>query len=111
MWTATVPSHRRRRALPAMLAVLLIAAPLVAHHSNMVFFDIGKTITTTGTVTHVYWTNPHIYAVIAVGQDFSYVNKAIGTPGTTPASSVLGVRQVTLPNGSKLTLWNVDGKP
>ena len=44
----------------------LASLPLFAHHSFAAEFDDGKTITLTGTVTKVEWTNPHVHFYIDV---------------------------------------------
>jgi hypothetical protein len=46
------------------VAVLVSAAPLVAHHSVSAEFDTTKTISFTGTVKEVNWGNPHIYTIV-----------------------------------------------
>ena len=38
---------------------LLATAPLVAHHSFAAEYDRNRTITVTGSVTRLEWTNPH----------------------------------------------------
>jgi hypothetical protein len=38
---------------------LSLAAPVVAHHSFNVEYDVKKPVTVTGTVTKLEWTNPH----------------------------------------------------
>jgi len=43
----------------AVLLVLGVAAPALAHHSFAGEYDGKKPITVTGTVTKVEWTNPH----------------------------------------------------
>src|SRR6188474_270238 len=40
-------------------AALLATAPLVAHHSFAAEYDRSRTITVTGSVTRLEWTNPH----------------------------------------------------
>ena len=45
---------------------LFLAAPLLAHHSFMVQFDMKKPVTLTGMVTKVEWSNPHISFSIEV---------------------------------------------
>lgn len=40
-------------------AVLLMSAPLVAHHSVPVNFDQSREITIKGTITEIAWINPH----------------------------------------------------
>jgi len=42
-----------------LAAGVLVAAPLNAHHSFDAEYDRTKTITVTGSVTKLEWTNPH----------------------------------------------------
>lgn len=41
------------------LILLLLAAPLVAHHSVPVNFDQSREITIKGVITEIAWINPH----------------------------------------------------
>jgi hypothetical protein len=54
------------RFLPALVAALLLAAhaPGQAHHSFAAEFDRDRTITVTGTVQRLEWTNPHARLVV-----------------------------------------------
>ena len=45
-------------AIPAGLAVLLVAAPLAAHH-GWGSYDSGRTLELTGTVREIHYGNPH----------------------------------------------------
>jgi hypothetical protein len=45
----------------AVVAVLLAAIPVLAHHSFAAQYDGTKTIKLTGTITKLEWMNPHIY--------------------------------------------------
>lgn len=50
----------------AALVLAAIALPAAAHHSFAAEFDATKTITLTGKVTKVDWTNPHAFFYIDV---------------------------------------------
>lgn len=43
----------------AVLALLAAAVPIAAHHSFAAEYDRNRTITVTGSVTKLEWTNPH----------------------------------------------------
>jgi len=45
----------------ASAVLLMMAAPLLAHHSVSAEFDQSKPIKFTGTIKKVEWMNPHIY--------------------------------------------------
>ena len=50
-------------------AVLIAAAPLLAHHSFAAEYDAKKPIELKGTITKVDWMNPHVYFYIDVKDD------------------------------------------
>ena len=50
---------RKPIAWPVLIAVVIAAASLSAHHSFVVFFDDEKIIEVKGTVTDFRFTNPH----------------------------------------------------
>ena len=50
----------------AGFGVLLVAMPVLGHHSFSAQYDSAKVVTLTGKVTKVEWTNPHIYFFIDV---------------------------------------------
>ena len=52
--------------LVAGLGLLCVAAPVVAHHSFGVEYDIKKPVKVTGTVTKLEWTNPHAHLYVDV---------------------------------------------
>ena len=45
--------------LIASLGLLVLALPVLAHHSFQAEYDADKPVTLKGTVTKVEWTNPH----------------------------------------------------
>jgi hypothetical protein len=51
-----------RAVLVAFLAAALLSAgPASAHHGSRVSYDLTKTVTLTGIVREVSYTNPHVY--------------------------------------------------
>ena len=55
---------RRFAILVAGVALLSLVAPLVAHHSFSVEYDVKKPIKVTGTVSRLEWTNPHAHLYV-----------------------------------------------
>ena len=49
-----------RVVLKAAAGLLLAAMPIFAHHSFIAEYDESHLITLSGTVTKVYWKNPHV---------------------------------------------------
>ena len=46
------------------LGLLLLAAPVSAHHAAAVAYHVDKTITVEGVVTEVKWENPHTWVYV-----------------------------------------------
>lgn len=55
-----------RLALVTGIGLLLIAVPVVAHHSFSAEFDAERTVSQTGAVTKIEWMNPHTWFFIDV---------------------------------------------
>ena len=58
-------SHYRRRLIAGFMSSVILASPLLAHHS-FAMFDHTRTLTLKGSVTKFQWTNPHAYIEIDV---------------------------------------------
>jgi len=58
------------RILPlALILIVALTAPILAHHSVSAEFDSTKPVTLTGTVTNVDWMNPHTYVFVDVNDN------------------------------------------
>jgi hypothetical protein len=126
---------RTKLAFAATIALMCAAVPAVAHHSITGEYDANKTVSLSGTVTKIEWTNPHARMYIDVKQpDGSVVNwnlellavSALVRNGWTrnavkigdsvsiegiqarSGASIANARVVTLPNGNKVFSGNND---
>ena len=61
-----VGAYRPLLAIAVTVAVSLVAAPTLAHHSRAMF-DMGKNVTYRGVVEEYRWQNPHSHIVISIG--------------------------------------------
>lgn len=92
-------------ALPryAAVAMAVIAAPVLAHHS-FAMFDMNKTVVVTGTIKEIKWSNPHIWIDMMVttnGQQQLWSVEA----GATGTMMRQGWKKDTVKNGDKVTLY------
>ena len=95
---------RTLRAGVVGVGLLLIAVPLLAHHSFSAEFDIERPITLKGTLTELRWVNPHGWIHMDVkGPDGEVVNWAVelGSP-----TSLLrrGLRKSDFPPGLEIVV-------
>ena len=88
------------------LIVWAVAAPAIAHHSFGVAFDATKTVTLTGTITKIEWTNPHTHVHADVKEaDGRVVSwKFEGYPPTVLARTGWK-RDVTIKVGDTITMF------
>jgi hypothetical protein len=85
---------------------LLLAIPLLAHHSFGAEYDADKPITLTGTITKIEWTNPHSYLFLHVTDDRGNVAswKFEGYPPTALYRTGWK-RDVTMKPGDRVTVF------
>lgn len=80
------------RLLAASLGLLLLAMPVLAHHSSTAEFDSSKTFTVKGTITKLEWFNPHVYMYADVTDENGKVTPysfETGPPGNLRRAGVL----------------------
>jgi hypothetical protein len=66
---------RAKRAISiAGLSLLLVPTAVLAHHALPAQFDMQRTITLTGAVTKMDWSNPHVRLYLAVKGQSKTVN-------------------------------------
>ena len=96
----------RNMAVSLTLTLCAAVAPAVAHHSFGVAFDADKTVTLTGTITKIEWTNPHTHLHADVKDDAGRVVswKFEGYP-TTVLSRTGWKRDVTIKVGDTITMF------
>jgi hypothetical protein len=93
----------RLRTFTTPLTLLLMTAPLAAHHSLAGEFDPGKPVTIQGVITEVKWENPHIWFHIAATDGGGVVNWAF--EGAPPAMMrQAGVQPSLFKVGDRVTI-------
>ena len=87
----------------AAVGVLLVSAPLVAHHGAAAL-DTGKEVTLKGTVTEWIWSNPHCFLQFDAKDDAGAVrNWAVETQNPT-AMTQRGWSRTAFKAGDEVTV-------
>jgi len=86
-----------------VIALLLVATSVLAHHSNSAF-DGDKVTVLTGTVVEWKWTNPHVWIILSV-DDGKGGKAQWSIEGRTPGQLVrAGWSKTTLKTGETITV-------
>jgi hypothetical protein len=86
------------------ICAALSPAMLTAHHSAAAYYDIKKTVTITGTVSRVWWRNPHVFFFVDAKDAAGHVS-TWSLESQSPESLVrLGLRKDDLKAGDRVTV-------
>ena len=95
-------------------AVLVVAVPLVAHHTFGAEFDVNAPIQLEGTVVRLEWANPHVWIHVEVSRMVQGTTEIVPddpseevwrVEGGSPRGLVVrGLRRECLPYGAQLIL-------
>ena len=97
---------KQKLPLFAAFALLVLAAPIFAHHSETAEYDATKPVKVTGTITKVEWMNPHIWFYVDVKDE----NGKITTWGFSSAPPGMLLRRGITKDALKIgSVVNVEG--
>ena len=99
----------------ATVLLMVLSAPIAAHHSFGVAFDGTKTVTLTGMITSIEWANPHTHLYADVKDESGTIVrwKFEGYPPNVLARTGWK-RDVTVKVGDTITMFGYrarDGSP
>jgi hypothetical protein len=93
----------RRVVLVACVIFLSATGPVLAHHSLEAAYNPNQSITLTGTVTKIDWSNPHVHFFIDVKDASQNVNWEVEMG--SPNAQILGGWKIdTVKPGDRVTV-------
>ena len=99
----------RTRAAAVVGIGLLMAVPVLAHHSFSAEFDIDQPVTLKGTLTELHWVNPHGWIYMDVTGPDGLVNWAVEM-GSPTALLRRGLRKSDFPPGLDIVVEGYKAK-
>jgi hypothetical protein len=86
-----------------VLGLLIVSAPLMAHHGTGVAYEVDKLVTLKGTVTDWLWSNPHCGLLFDVTDDKGNVVHWGAELGNPHQMSGAGFARDSFKPGDKIT--------
>jgi hypothetical protein len=87
-----------------IIGIVAFGATAMAHHSLTAEFDTDRTVTLTGAITEMKWTNPHAWLYIDVKDEKGQVQKWAIEFATPNQLYRRGWTREDLPNGATVTV-------
>jgi hypothetical protein len=87
----------------ALLGLLALAIPVVAHHAFPAEFDVDKPVTLTGVVSKLDWINPHVYVYLDTNDNGKVTSWALES-WPTGILHKSGVTKEMIKEGTPLTI-------
>jgi Family of unknown function (DUF6152) len=104
---------RAMKNLLLAVTILLLAAPVVAHHGSAISYEtqLEKAITMKGTVTEFVWKNPHCYILYNVKEaNGKLVEWSAETSSPSSMTGEHGWSRTTVKAGDELTFTVLPSK-
>ena len=88
-----------------LAAVLAVAGPLFAHHGRGATYDMKKEVALKGTISEVYWRNPHIQVSVDVRDAAGKVTTWTIEHSNITTLAMQGYGKSTLKVGDEVTAY------